>query len=70
MRRPRLYGVIGTLYRYDWFRGLEEVSRGVHDEDSLRYGDLRAPMFLASQMVRQLCETTVVDLDEELAAAA
>ncbi|MEU2517110.1 hypothetical protein [Streptomyces syringium] len=66
-RRPRLLGVIGTEYQLTGRFGLEPVT----DEDVLvSYGDARALMFLASQLVRRLCDVTVVDLAAEAEAAA
>ncbi|TXC99258.1 hypothetical protein FS847_06450 [Streptomyces sp. ISID311] len=70
-RVPRLYGVIGTLYTTG--PDLRPVPVKVSDEDEdrpLPYKDrLLRPWFLASQLVRELRGVTVVDLEQEVAAA-
>ncbi|MET8676031.1 hypothetical protein ABZW18_00095 [Streptomyces sp. NPDC004647] len=65
VRRPRLYGVIGVLYQFG-SQGVEAVPGG---QVTLHYGDRRAPWLLASQLLRRLCDVTIVDLDAEVAAA-
>ncbi|MFB7741916.1 hypothetical protein [Streptomyces sp. NPDC056132] len=57
VRLPRLWGVSGDAYRP--IDGGWEVDRSV---PWLRYGDERLPMVLASQLIRELCKVTVVDL--------
>jgi len=65
---PRLYGVLGTRYAC----GLDGKPRAIDADDPAgsevypyRHRHLR-PWLLASQLVRQLCEVTEVDLAEEL----
>ncbi|GGY13460.1 hypothetical protein [Streptomyces xanthochromogenes] len=57
VRLPRLWGVSGNQYRP--IEGGWEVD---HSLPWLRYGDERLPMVLASQLIRELCKVTVVDL--------
>lgn len=64
---PRLYGVIGTLYRIGPDGQPESVEfDGESARTPLPYKERRfTPWFLASQLVRELRRVTVVDLDEE-----
>jgi hypothetical protein len=70
VRLPRLYGVIGTLYRAGPDGRPEPVE---FDSESARtplpYRKRRlTPWFLASQLVRELRGVTVVDLDDHISA--
>lgn len=67
VRVPRLYGVIGTLYRTGPDGRPEPVEfDGESASTPLPYRQRRlTPWFLASQLVRELRDVTVVDLDEE-----
>lgn len=70
VRVPRLYGVIGAFYR-NGTHGPEpvDVSENVGSR-SLSYRDRRwTPWILASQLVRELRGVTIVNLEEEMAAA-
>lgn len=64
---PRLHGVIGTLYRTGPDGRPEPVELdGESARTPLPYKERRfTPWFLASQLVRELRQVTVVDLDEE-----
>ena len=59
--------MIGTLYRTGLDRGPEPVEfDGESAPTSLPYRQRRlTPWFLASQLVRELRDVTVVDLDEQ-----
>lgn len=65
---PRLHGVIGTPYRFGVDGVLPAQIDGEGEEVTLPYGHVRAPWFLASQLVRRLCDVTTVDLDSEAEA--
>ncbi|RKN09114.1 hypothetical protein D7319_14270 [Streptomyces radicis] len=61
-KRPRLYGVFGHAYTFDRRRGRV---RHVPSDGALPYGHPAARWYLASQLVRELRDVTVVDLDTE-----
>jgi hypothetical protein len=67
--RPRLYGVLGTPYRFGT-GGVEPVrTDGKDTQVTIPYGHERALWTLASQLVRRLCGVTRVDLDREIEAS-
>ncbi|MFI0155788.1 hypothetical protein [Streptomyces lydicus] len=71
-RVPRLYGVIGTLFRCgpDGAPVPVEVPEEVASQPlSYRTDHLLRPWFLASQLVRELQDVTVIDLESEIALA-
>jgi hypothetical protein len=65
VRSAPLYGVIGTQYQWST-GGLKDLAG---DDAPVRYGTPALPWFLASQLVRELRDFTVVKLDD-LASAA
>ncbi len=68
-KRPRLHGVIGTAYRFGTGGVVPAKVDGETEEVTLPYGHVRAPWVLASQLVRRLCDVSVVDLNNEAEAA-
>lgn len=68
-KRPRFYGVLGTPYRFGAAGVVPAQVDGQDEEVTLPYGHVRAPWVLASQLVRRLCDVTVVDLNSEAEAA-
>ncbi|MBT2491604.1 hypothetical protein J7E96_24365 [Streptomyces sp. ISL-96] len=65
VRKSPLYGVIGTPYMY----GLDGVQALAGDDAPVPYGDPGLWWFLASQLVRELRDYTVVNLDDLVPAA-
>ncbi|MFI6682526.1 hypothetical protein [Streptomyces sp. NPDC050485] len=57
VKLPRLWGVSGVQYRWT-----ENGWKTYGSIPWLRYGDERLPAVLASQLIRELCKVTVIDL--------
>jgi hypothetical protein len=72
-RVPRLYGVVGRIY-VQGPGGVEPLPPLLGPDGSdtpIPYTNRKlTPWVLASQLVRQLCKVTVVDIEQEIAAAA
>ncbi|RDG34772.1 hypothetical protein [Streptomyces corynorhini] len=66
MRRPRLFGVIGTPY----VRGPAGLTALATPDVPVPYTDRATTRwFLASQLISRLCDVTPVSLGDELATA-
>ena len=62
-RRPKIWGVFGTL-----FGPTPNAQLEAHVDEYLPYGHRATEWFLASQLVVELKRCTVVNLDTEFAA--